>query len=137
MNFFKISISILIVLVANCTPKNRITKICSGTEKVENCVSVSFDSLIIASNKFEDKCIQLEGYLVLRFEQVGIFKSKDRISSEGAVWLKMENTVSQEILKNFPKGIPGKISVTGIFNPTKDSLGYFGELDQKGCVEIK
>ncbi len=137
MTFLKISIWTLIVLVANCTPKKRISKICSAKDNVGTCIRVSFDSLFIAPDEFNDKCIQLEGYLVLGFEQVGLFRSEKRIFSKGAVWLKMENDVAQQILKNFPKGIPGKISVAGVFNRTKDRFGYFGELDQKGCIEIK
>ena len=136
MNFFKIWILILILLVTNCSTNKRM-KVCSEEYKVVNCTSVSFDSLIIASDKFEDKCIQLEGYLVLRFHEVGIFRSKDRTTSGGAVWLMWENAIEEQILKTYPKGVSSKISVTGVFNTTNTRFGHFGELSKISCVEIK
>jgi len=136
MIFLKILIWIPILLAINCSPKKPM-KVCSDEYKSINCTNIPFDSLIIASNKFEDKCIELEGYLVLRFHEVGLFKSKGRTISDGAVWLMWENTIERQILKNYPKGVPGKISVTGVFNTTTSRFGHFGELSKISCVEIK
>ena len=102
-----------------------------------DCKNVSFDKLIKSPDEFESECIELEGYLVWQFEHVGLFKSKARSFQDGAVALGMPDTIGKQIDKYYPNGIRGKISIKGVFNRTNFRFGFFGELNEVTCIEIK
>jgi len=102
-----------------------------------NCLNVSFDSLINAPAKFEGKCIELDGYLNLQFEHVGFFKSKKKSYEAGAVWVTIDDTIAKQIDKYYPNGLREKVSIKGVFNRTNKRFGFFGEVRQISCVEIR
>ena len=128
---------VLLLILMNCTSKQEQRKICRDKDLLLDCKKVSFNSLINSPDEFEDKYIELEGYLNWKFEHVGFFKSKTKNSRAGAVSLDMADTLAKQIDRYYPNGISEKISIKGIFKRTYHRLGFFGELNNVTCIEIK
>jgi hypothetical protein len=138
MSYPKSIIVIIILSLTNCTPKEAPQRICLD-KNIINCKKVPFDSLMKAPKEFQDNCIELEGYLIYKFERVALLKLKNMSLRDGAVWLNIVDTIGKQIEEKFPNGIRGKISVKGIFNCNENEIreGYIGELKSVTCLEIK
>ena len=138
MSYLKNYIVIVILFLTNCSPKEAPQRICLN-ENIMNCKKVPFNSLMKAPKKFQDTCIELEGYLIFKFERVALLKLKNMSLRDGAVWLNIVDTLGNQIEEKFPNGIRGKISVKGVFNCNENEIrkGYIGELKRVTCMEIK
>ena len=134
---FALLCALIVSCLMNCSTVQKPNKICIDNDSQADCVSITFDSLINSQDQFEGKCIQLEGFLNWKFEHVGLFKSERMNFEEGAVWLGMPDSLGKQIDKFYPKGIPQKISIKGVFNRNNIRFQFLGELNNVTCIEIK
>lgn len=90
--------------------------------------------------KYESKCIEIEGYLSLNFEDVAIYKSnKERknLQSKDAYWLNFSDSLITCMESKVTALNKQKVIIKGVFtNKRKGHLNaYSGEIDNVFFVQ--
>jgi hypothetical protein len=146
VNLYK-SLYFLLIFIAlvflSCSYNKTNVSVISCLEKIthEDCFITKFDQLLDSASKYESKCIQIEGYLSLKFEDIAIYKSnksRERMHSEKGYWLNFNDSLiscieSNELLLN-----KRKVIIKGFFTSTRKGHlnAYSGEIDDVYHIQV-